>query len=89
MKIIRMTKTMSGPQGTFPVGLVRTVDDVTAAMLIGAEAAKLVQALPEAVAEPTEPAANAELAEPETATIDPIVETADAPVKARRKKATV
>ena len=42
MKIIRMTKTASGPIGTFPTGMVRTVDDVTAAMLIGAEAAELV-----------------------------------------------
>ena len=42
MKIIRMTKTASGPSGTFPTGMVRTVDDMTAAMLIGAEAAELV-----------------------------------------------
>lgn len=76
MKIIRMIKTMSGPQGTFPVGQVRTVDDLTAAMLIGAEAAELIAA----VGEPAEPA------EAETAAVDPVVETADAPVKARRKK---
>lgn len=85
MKIIRMIKTMSGPSGTFPVGQVRTVDDVTAAMLIGAEAAKLVQNIaPAPDAESSEIVADAE-----TATVDPVVETADAPVKARRKKAAV
>lgn len=83
MKIIRMIKTMSGPSGTFPVGQVRTVDDVTAAMLIGAEAAKLVKSIAPA------PDDDGALAEPETATVDPVIETADAPVKARRKKAAV
>lgn len=88
MKIIRMTKTMSGPQGTFPVGQVRTVDDVTAAMLIGAEAAKLVQNIaPDPDADGLAGAAD-EL-DAETATVDPVVETADAPVKVRRKKAAV
>ena len=93
MKIIRMTKTMSGPQGTFPVGQVRTVDDVTAAMLIGAEAAKLVRNIapaPDADASTgSATVADGELTEAETATIDPVVETADVPVKARRKKVAV
>lgn len=86
MKVIRMIKTMSGPAGTYPTGMQRTVDDVTAAMLIGAEAATLVQNIV-ADGEPVEPSPDGEPVEPEAATVDPIVETADAPIKARRKKA--
>lgn len=77
MKIIQMKKTMAGPYGVFPVGQVRTVEDETAKTLIDAGAAILV----------------ADIVPPgtvrETATVDPVLETADAPVKARRKRAAV
>ena len=74
MKIIRMTKTMSGPSGTFAPGMVRTVDDTTAAMLIGAEAAVLAPGVAQPAAdnqpvvETVEEEAAAVEAAPETAT---------------------
>lgn len=79
MKIIRMIKTMSGPNGTFPPGMVRTVDDATAAMLIGAEAAVLSPG----VVQPAADASAGELAEPEAAAVEAAPEVA---VTAPRKK---
>lgn len=73
---------MAGPYGVFPLGQVRTVDDVTAAMAIGAGAAELVANIAEAAAAP-EPAGA------ESAAVDPVAETADAPTRVRRKKAGV
>lgn len=71
MKIIRMTKTMSGPSGTFTPGMMRTVDDTTAAMLIGAEAAVLAPGV-------KQPAADGSTGSPtaEAAAMDPAPETA-------------
>lgn len=82
MKIIRMTKTMAGPYGVYPVGQVRTVDDLTAAMAIGAGAAELVAHI-------ADPATAAQPAGAESAAVDPVAETADAPTRVRRKKAGV
>lgn len=72
MQIVRMIKTMAGPDGVFPVGQVRTVDDAAAEMLIGAGAAELI-----AVITPTPP---------ESAAVDPVVETAVQP-KAKKRAA--
>ncbi len=47
MKIIRMLKTSAGPKGVFPKGQVRTVDDLTAAILIDSDAAELVATIAE------------------------------------------
>lgn len=72
MKIIRMIKTMSGPSGTFTPGMVRTVDDTTAAMLIGAEAAVLAPG----VKQPAADASAGELTESEAAALESAPETA-------------
>lgn len=83
MKIIRMIKTMSGPSGTFSPGMVRTVDDTTAAMLIGAEAAILAPGV-------AQPAADAvtdlEAVEEETAAVESMPETAVAGPRKKVKK---
>lgn len=42
MKIIRMIKTMAGPDGTFTAGMVRKVDDAEAAALVDIRVAELV-----------------------------------------------
>lgn len=83
MKIIRMTKTMAGPSGTFAPGMLRTVDDDTAAMLIGAEAAELAPGVKQPTLAP-EPDADPELVEEETAAVEPAPETAV--IEAPRKK---
>lgn len=72
MKLIRMTKTMAGPEGTFGAGKLRTVDDATATMLIEAEAAEVIALIAPATIE--------------TASVDPVIETAARP-KATKKKA--
>ncbi|MEZ4714298.1 MAG: hypothetical protein R3A44_44370 [Caldilineaceae bacterium] len=75
MKLIRMLKTMAGPDGVWHPGMKPfTVDDETAEMLVNAEAAEIVATITPAV---------------EAATVDPVTETADAPqatAKPRRAK---
>lgn len=73
MKIIRMLKTMAGPYGIYPAGQVRTVEDVTAAMLIGAEAAELVANIVQPVIM-------------ETAALEPAPETSVEPKVVAKKK---
>ena len=52
MKLIRMTKTLAGPGGTFPVGSRRTVSDAEAAALKAARACDILGDVPaEAAAE--------------------------------------
>lgn len=83
MKIIRMLKTMAGPSGVFPAGQVRSVDDVTAAMLIGSEVAELVGRVQPAADPPTALVSEAEATEAETAAVEAAPEAA---VTGPRKK---
>lgn len=74
MKIVHMLKTMAGPDGVTPVGKTMTVDEVTAAQLVEAEAAEVIATVAAPVSQETV----------ETAAVDPVVETATRP-KAKKK----
>lgn len=76
MKIIRMTKTMAGPGGIYAAGLVRTVEDGVAAMLIGSGAAILAPGVVQPSTPPPAPPQLGEGSEPETAAVEGAVEVA-------------
>lgn len=46
MKLIRMTRTMAGPAGSWHPGQTRTVEDAEADALIAADAAELIAVIP-------------------------------------------
>lgn len=85
MKIIRMIKTMAGPTGLFTSGMVRTVEDTTAAMLIGAGAAILAPGVVQPNSTP--PPASPQLGEGrEAAALEGAVEVA-IPARPLKRKA--
>lgn len=80
MKLIRMLKTMAGPGGVRSPGMKPfTVSDVEADQLVAAEAAEVIAV----IADPAQ-AADELPVEMETATVDPVMETAARP-KAKKK----
>lgn len=82
MKLIRMTKTMAGPNGVRHPGMKPfTVPDEEAAQLVTAEAAEVIATIADPVAQD-----DGLPVEIETATVDPVVETAARP-KATKKRA--
>lgn len=80
MKLIRMTRTMAGPAGNWHPGQTRTVEDAEADALIAADAAELIDVIAPMVT------VHVDSDEIETATIDPVEETAV--VTKKRKKVT-
>lgn len=79
MKLIRMLKMMAGPGGVRHVGKTLTVSDDEADQLVAAEAAEVIAV----IADPAQEADELPV-EMETATVDPVAETAVRP-KAKRK----
>lgn len=82
MKLIRMLKMMAGPGGVRHVGKTLTVSDDEADQLVAAEAAAVIAVIA-VIADPAQEADELPV-EMETATVDPVAETAVRP-KAKRK----